>query len=85
MFGLGNAGHKKSSSSTWKGRRTGRDEKDALMDVLGFLWSAHKARQPNHEDQRKIFGFADYNSGYDGCVGICFRLLFWEGGGGKSK
>ena len=64
--GLGDAGLKKSSSSTWRGSRTGRDEKDALMDVLGFLWSAHKARRPEHEDQRQIFGFTHYSFGYDG-------------------
>ena len=64
---------KKSSSSTCGGSRTNRTEKDALVDVLTYLWSAHASRSPDHPDQRKSLGCA--NVGGKGCW---FVTAFWS-------
>ena len=42
---------RKSLSSTWDGLRRMLTEKEALMEVLGFMWQAHGERRPTHEDQ----------------------------------
>ena len=52
--GSGAEGCKKSLSSTWGGVRTLRSERDALTDVLTFIWSSHRVRNPRHEDQTKF-------------------------------
>ena len=47
----GKAGEKQSLNSTWSGPRRMLSEKEALKEVLSFLWNAHHERNPKHKDQ----------------------------------
>ena len=53
---LGKAGEKKSLNSTWDGARRMLSEKEALREVLSFIWSAHKERNKKHPHQTPSLG-----------------------------
>ena len=52
----GKAGEKKSLNSTWGGARRMLSEKEALREVLNFIWTAHKERNKTHKDQTPSLG-----------------------------